>query len=46
MVVFALVLLVIILFYQRGLFGGREFTWDGVLDWIDRKRNRKQEVAG
>ena len=26
MVVFALVLLVIILFYQRGLFGGREFV--------------------
>lgn len=44
MVVFSLVLLVIILFYQRGLFGGREFSWDGLLDWADRRRSRKQGV--
>jgi len=37
MVVFSLVLLVIILFYQRGLFGGREFSWDWLVNRLERR---------
>ncbi|MEA4882455.1 MAG: branched-chain amino acid ABC transporter permease [Clostridia bacterium] len=38
MVVFSLVLLVIILFYQKGLFGGREFSWDPIIRLFERRR--------
>jgi len=37
MVFFSLILMLVILFYQRGLMGTNEFTWD----WILNRRNRK-----
>jgi len=30
MVLFSILLLLVILFYQKGLFGGKEFSWDGL----------------
>ncbi len=31
MVIFSLLLMIIVLFYRRGLMGNREFSWDGLL---------------
>ena len=33
MVVFSLLLMIVILFYQRGLMGTKEFTWDWILNY-------------
>lgn len=40
MVLFSVLLLLVILFYQKGLFGGREFSWDGLFAQIQKIRAR------
>jgi len=40
MVVFSALLMIVILFYQQGLMGTNEFTWD----WFLKKRTLKKEV--
>ncbi|MFO7743682.1 MAG: branched-chain amino acid ABC transporter permease [Anaerolineae bacterium] len=40
MVLFSALLLLVILFSHRGLFGGREFGWDWILDGFDALRKR------
>ena len=40
MVIFALGLLLVILYYRQGLMGTREFNWDYILDKIDSFRKR------
>jgi branched-chain amino acid transport system permease protein len=40
MVIFALGLLLVILYYRQGLMGTREFNWDYILDRIDSIRKR------
>jgi hypothetical protein len=32
-VVFAVLIMLIVLFYSRGIMGDREFSWDGFLTW-------------
>jgi branched-chain amino acid transport system permease protein len=41
MVVFSALLMIVILFYQRGLMGTNEFTWD----WFLKKKNFKGDIA-
>ncbi|WP_273787947.1 MULTISPECIES: branched-chain amino acid ABC transporter permease [Bartonella] len=38
MVVFSLLLLVIILFWRKGLMGQREFSWNGIYSFLTRKK--------
>lgn len=40
MVVFSVLLMIVILFYQRGIMGTNEFTWDMIL-----KRKNKQSIS-
>jgi branched-chain amino acid transport system permease protein len=40
MVIFSVLLLMVILFYRKGLFGNAEFSWDGLFNKIGALRNR------
>ena len=45
MVVFSLILMTVVLYYRRGLMGGREFSWAGLYDFFQnrgKKRRRGQ----
>ncbi len=46
MVIFSLILMAIVLYYRKGLMGTREFSWDGIYNFLRRNlylRWRKQE---
>ena len=42
MVIFAAMLMVVIIFYQRGLMGTNEFSWDGLKNAVKKMHNRKK----
>lgn len=44
MVIFSVLLMVVVLFYSKGLCGTNEFSWDGILGLFKRKTGKK-EVA-
>ena len=49
MVVFSVLLMVVVLFYRRGLMGNREFSWEGVAripQWVKQKISRKAKTGG
>lgn len=49
MVVFSVLLMVVVLFYRRGIMGTREFSWDAVFDFFARFRRggaKKNSVKG
>jgi branched-chain amino acid transport system permease protein len=46
MVIFSLLLMAVVLFYQRGLLGHREFTWDVLLPSNWRKWLSKKQAGG
>ncbi|MDK2897335.1 MAG: branched-chain amino acid transport system permease protein [Candidatus Atribacteria bacterium] len=41
MVVFSALLVVLMIFYRRGLFGNKELSWQLVIDWVSRSKNGK-----
>lgn len=43
MVIFSLLLMIIVLFYRRGIMGTNEFSWDGIVNFF---RFRKKSVTG
>ena len=45
MVIFSILLMVIVLFFRKGLMGNKEFTWDGVYRLFT-KRKKKAEIEG
>lgn len=45
MVVFSILLMIVVLFYQKGLMGKKEFSWDGIGRWIKNLR-KKTSVKG
>jgi len=45
MVIFAILLLLVILFYRQGLMGTREFNWDWMLDKINPSKRKKRGEA-
>lgn len=48
MVVFSVLLMLVVLFYRRGLMGSSELSWGGILGWIQRKvggRGRKKTTS-
>jgi branched-chain amino acid transport system permease protein len=36
MVIFSLLLMAVVLFYNRGIMGTREFSWDGIAGFFGR----------
>lgn len=49
MVVFSILLMVVVLFYRRGLMGNRELSWEGIMrfpQWFKRKFHRKKTPKG
>ena len=46
MVVFSVLLMVVVLFYRRGLMGDREFSWDGLYGLIKRLIKRQRPSKG
>lgn len=45
MVVFSILLMLIVLFYRRGIMGTREFSWQGLFDWLRNPFKRKRPLA-
>ncbi len=49
MVIFSVLLMVVVLFYRRGIMGNNEFSWEGVRNiprWFKRKFGRKGAAGG
>lgn len=49
MVVFSILLMVVVLFYRKGIMGTNEFSWDGIANWlkkIKRKISKKPAEGG
>jgi len=46
MVIFSVLLLLVILFYRKGLFGSAEFSWDGLFNKINALLNRTNKIHG
>ena len=49
MVIFSILLMVVVLFYRRGIMGGNEFSWDGLfrlLKSIPGRLTRTKRAAG
>jgi branched-chain amino acid transport system permease protein len=45
MVIFSLLLLFVILFYRKGLFGQKEFSWDWLIGFLSGKNKKKNLQA-
>jgi len=46
MVVFSILLMVVVLFYSRGIMGSKEFSWEGFLGFFKKRFTRKRELNG
>lgn len=46
MVVFSLLLMLVVLFYSRGLMGTTELTWDRIFGWGKKLKNKKTPAKG
>ena len=46
MVIFSILLMVVVLFYRKGIMGSREFSWDGLGRIFKRKKKASQETGG
>ncbi|MCX6089452.1 MAG: branched-chain amino acid ABC transporter permease [Candidatus Atribacteria bacterium] len=44
MVVFSAMLVVLMIFYRKGLFGGRELSWQRIIDWWSRKKVENEHI--
>ena len=45
MVIFSVLLLLVILFYRKGLMGSKEFSWDGLIRFFKRITSKKADQA-
>ena len=46
MVIFSATLMVVVLFFRRGLMGDREFSWSGLLSWPSRRKKPRNSNDG
>ncbi len=46
MVVFSILLMIVVLFYSKGLMGSKEFSWEGLLGFFKNLFTRKQKLNG
>lgn len=42
MVVFSIILMVVVLFWRRGIMGQKEFSWDAIYNWIKKLTSKKK----
>jgi branched-chain amino acid transport system permease protein len=40
MVVFSVILMLVVLFWRKGIMGQKEFSWDGLINFFKRAGNR------
>lgn len=45
-VVFAVIIMIIVLFYRKGIMGTREFSWDGILRWFKNLPRNIKSIPG
>ena len=45
MVIFSVLLMVVVLFYRKGIMGDKEFTWDGLGRFFKSIFKRKEKVG-
>ena len=47
MLVFSVVIMIVVLFFRKGIMGDREFSWDGIIGFFQKlfKKKEKREVA-
>lgn len=46
MVIYSILLMVVVLFWRRGIMGTSEFTWDGLFRLFKRKKKKKSSAGG
>ena len=46
MVIYSLLLMVVVLFWRRGIMGTSEFTWNGLFGLFKRKKKKKPQTGG
>ena len=47
MLVFSVVIMIVVLFFRKGIMGDREFSWNGIIGFFQKlfKKKEKKEVA-
>lgn len=45
MVVFSIILMIVVLFWRRGIMGNKEFSWDGLYNFFTGKNKKKKAKA-
>ncbi len=46
MVIYSILLMVVVLFWRRGIMGTNEFTWDGLFGLFTKKKKAKSQTGG
>ena len=46
MVVFSIILMVVVLFFRKGIMGTKEFNWNFILKRMEKKEQEKTPVGG
>jgi branched-chain amino acid transport system permease protein len=46
MVVFSVLLMVVVLFYRKGIMGDKEFSWESFFGFFKRLIPKKKKLAG
>lgn len=46
MVVFSIILMLVVLFFRRGIMGTKEFNWNFILKRLDKKKDPKPSAGG
>ena len=42
MVVFSVVIMIIVLFFSKGIMGDKELTWEGIGGWLNKLKSKKK----
>ena len=45
MVVFSILLMLLVLFYRKGLMGQKEFSWDGIYHWLTGWKDKRKRLS-
>ncbi len=46
MVVFSVILMVVVLFFRKGIMGKKEFNWNFIISYLDRRNSKKEKTVG
>ena len=45
MLVFSVVIMIVVLFFRKGIMGDREFSWDGIFNFFKQLSKKKDKSA-